>query len=173
MTKKEIIPIQRIEKKIYLIRKHKVMLDKDLAELYGVEVKNLKRQVRRNIDRFPLDFMFQLTEEEFKNWRCQIVTSNSGDKMGLRYKPYAFTENGVAMLSSVLNSERAIEVNIRIMRVFTNLRQMLTTHADLKRKMDAIEKKYDKQFAIVTGTIVSIVTVTVIFLLWRVYRSGE
>ncbi len=103
MTKKEIIPIQRIEKKIYLIRKHKVMLDKDLAELYGVEVKNLKRQVRRNIDRFPLDFMFQLTEEEFKNWRCQIVTSNSGDKMGLRYKTYAFTENGVAMLSSVLN----------------------------------------------------------------------
>ncbi|MCK4533424.1 ORF6N domain-containing protein [bacterium] len=158
MTKKAIIPIQRIEKKIYLIRKHKVMLDKDLAELYGVEVKNLKRQVRRNIDRFPLDFMFQLTEQEFKNWRCQIVTSNSGDKMGLRYKPYAFTENGVAMLSSVLNSERAIEVNIRIMRVFTNLRQMLTTHADLKRKMDAIEKKYDEQFAIVFQVIQELIT---------------
>ncbi len=134
------------------------MLDKDLAELCGVEVKNLKRQVRRNIDRFPLDFMFQLTEEEFENWRCQIVTSNSGDKMGLRYKPYAFTENGVAMLSSVLNSERAIEVNIRIMRVFTNLRQMLTTHADLKRKMDAIEKKYDEQFAIVFQVIQELMT---------------
>ncbi len=158
MTKKVSIPMQRIGNKIYLIRKHKVMLDKDLAELYGVEVKNLKRQVRRNIDRFPLDFMFQLTEQEFKNWRCQIVTSNSGDKMGLRYKPYAFTEQGVAMLSSVLHSKKAIKVNIQIMRVFTKLRQMLSTHADLKRKIEAMEKKYDKQFAIVFQVIQELMT---------------
>ena len=107
------VPIESIVSKIVFIRDEKVMLDRDLAELYGVETKVLKQAVRRNIKRFPDDFMFELTKEEFENWRSQFVTSNS-DKMGLRYKPMAFTEQGVAMLSSVLHSNRAIEVNIAI-----------------------------------------------------------
>ena len=106
---------EAIISKICLIRGQKVMIDRDLAELYGVETKQLKRQVRRNIDRFPEDFMFELSEEEFQEWRSQFGTSNEGDKMGLRYAPYVFTEQGVAMLSSVLNSESAIKVNIQIM----------------------------------------------------------
>src|SRR6478735_6563721 len=105
-------------RKIYLIRNQKVMLDRDLAELYGVETKQLKRQVNRNIERFPSDFMFELTKIEFENWRSQFGTSNHADKMGLRYAPYAFTEYGVLMLSSVLNSEKAIQTNILIMRIF-------------------------------------------------------
>ena len=109
---KKTVILKDIESNIYSIRGKRVILDKDLAELYGVEVKYLKRQVRRNLDRFPLDFMFQLSKQEFINWRCQSVTSNSSDKMGLRYSPYAFTEQGVAMLSSVLNSESSILVNI-------------------------------------------------------------
>jgi len=124
------------------------MLDRDLAELYGVETKQLKRAVRRNIDRFPPDFMFQLTKKELENWRCQFGTSND-IKMGLRYSPLALTEQGVAMLSSVLNSKRAIQVNIQIMRAFTKLRTMLLTHDDLKRKIEDMESKYDKQFRIV------------------------
>ena len=107
------VPIESIVSKIVFIRDEKVMLDRDLAELYGVETKVLKQAVRRNIKRFPGDFMFELTKKEFENWRSQFVTSNS-DKMGLRYKPMAFTEQGVAMLSSVLHSNRAIEVNIAI-----------------------------------------------------------
>ncbi len=106
------LPMERITGKIVMLRGMKVMLDRDLAELYGVETKVLKRQVRRNIDRFPSDFMFELTKDELTDWRCQFVTSNS-DKMGLRYPPMAFTEQGVAMLSSVLNSKRAIQVNSR------------------------------------------------------------
>ena len=105
------LPIERIASKIYLIRNTKVMLDRDLAELYGVETKILKRSVRRNIDRFPHDFMFELSKKEMEDWRCQFGTSN-GDKMGLRYTPMAFTEQGVLMLSSVLKSERAVQVNI-------------------------------------------------------------
>jgi hypothetical protein len=124
------------------------MLDRDLAELYNVETKILKRAVRRNIDRFPNDFMFELSKKEMNDWRCQFGTSNA-DKMGLRYAPLAFTEQGVAMLSSVLNSKRAIKVNIQIMRAFTQLRQMLSTHEDLKKKIEAMEKKYDQQFQIV------------------------
>ena len=124
------------------------MLDRDLAELYEVETKALKQAVRRNIDRFPPDFMFELSVEEFENWRSQFVTSNP-DKMGLRYRPMAFTEQGVAMLSSVLRSKRAIQVNIQIMRAFTQLRQMLSTHEDLKRKIEEMEEKYDEQFRIV------------------------
>ncbi len=108
----ELIPQEVVEQKIFVIRGHKVMLDRDLAMLYGVETKYLKRQVRRNLDRFPADFMFQLSKEEFKDWRCQIGTSNSGSKMGLRYSPYAFTEPGVAILSSVLDSKRAVQVKI-------------------------------------------------------------
>ena len=142
------IPAERITKKIYLIRGQKIMLDRDLAELYGVQTKVLKQAVRRNISRFPNDFMFELTDEEFQNWRSQIVTSKS-DRMGLRYKPMAFTEQGVAMLSSVLNSARAIQVNIQIMRAFTRLRQMLLSHDELKRKIEVMEKKYDENFKIV------------------------
>jgi flagellar capping protein FliD len=117
-----------------------------MAELYAVATKVLKQAVKRNIKRFPSDFMFELTKEEFQNLRSQFVTSSWG---GSRYVPMVFTEQGVAMLSSVLNSERAIQVNIQIMRAFTQLRRMLATHEDLKRKIDAIEKKYDEQFAIV------------------------
>ena len=107
------LPVESITNKIYFIRDHKVMLDRDLADLYGVETRLLKRTVRRNIDRFPSDFMFELTKKELENWRCQFGTSNN-IKMGLRYSPMAFTEQGVAMLSSVLNSKRAIQVNIQI-----------------------------------------------------------
>lgn len=148
----DIVPLERIASKIYLIRGMKVMLDRDLAELYKVETSQLKRAVRRNIDRFPSDFMFELTPAELENWRCQFGTSKS-DKMGLRYKPMAFTEQGVAMLSSVLRSKRAIHVNIQIMRAFTQLRKMLSTHEGLKRKIEAMEKKYDQQFQIVFDAI--------------------
>jgi len=143
---KEIILAERIESKIFQIRGKKVMLDSDLALLYGVETKVLIQAVKRNKSRFPEDFMFQLTKEEFKNLRSQIVTSNRG---GRRYLPYVFTEQGVAMLSSVLNSNRAILVNIHIMRAFVNLRRIGLTYVGLKRKIEAMEKKYDAQFKVV------------------------
>jgi len=149
---KELIPVERIVAKIYLIRDTKVMLDRDLAELYGVETRTLKQAVRRNIKRFPPDFMFELTKEEFANWRSQFVMSNA-DKMGLRHPPMAFTEQGVAMLSSVLKSDRAIQVNIQIMRAFTQLRQMLSTHEELRKKIEAMERKYDQQFKVVFDAI--------------------
>ena len=133
------VPIESIVSKIVFIRDEKVMLDRDLAELYGVETKVLKQAVRRNIKRFPGDFMFELTKKEFENWRSQFVTSNS-DKMGLRYKPMAFTEQGVAMLSSVLHSNRAIEVNIAIMRAFVQLRKMIASHDKLARKLAELEQ---------------------------------
>ncbi len=120
------------------------MIDRDLAELYGVETKRLKEAVRRNSKRFPLDFMFEMTKEEFQNWRSQIATSNS-EKMGLRYSPFCFTEQGVTMLSCVLNSERAIEVNIRIMRTFSKMREMLLTHKDLLLGMEEIRNKVSGQ----------------------------
>lgn len=126
------------------------MLDRDLAELYGVETRVLNQSVSRNISRFPPDFMFQLDESEFTSLISQIVISNRG---GTRKFPYAFTEQGVAMLSSVLNSERAIQVNIRIMRAFTSLRQMISSHEDLRRKIEEIENKYDGQFRIVFDAI--------------------
>jgi len=143
---KEIIHSDVILSKIYYIRGHKVMLDRDLAELYGVETKRLKEQVKRNIDRFPDDFMFELTNKEFENLRSQIATSSWG---GTRYPPMAFTEQGVAMLASVLNSDRAIKVNIQIVRAFVRLRQMISSHDDLRKKIEAMEKKYDEQFRIV------------------------
>ena len=146
----EIIPQEIINSKIFIIRDIKVMLDRDLAALYGVETKMLKRAVKRNIERFPEDFMFKLIEKEFDNLRCQFGTSSWG---GQRYLPYAFTENGVAMLSSVLNSERAITVNIQIMRTFTKLREMLATHKELKQKIEEMEEKYDAQFKIVFDAI--------------------
>lgn len=136
----EIVPQQIIESKIYLLRGKKVMLDRDLATLYGVETRTLNQAVRRNINRFPEDFMFQLTTEEMENWKSQIVISNK-EKMGLRKRPYAFTENGVAMLSSVLSSERAVEVNIQIMRTFTRLREMILTHKELAHKLAQLERK--------------------------------
>ena len=116
------------------------MLDRDLAILYGVTTKHVKRQVRRNLERFPSDFMFELSKEEFQNWRRQFGTSNSGNKMGLRQPPFAFTEHGILMLSSILNSKKAIQVNIAIMRVFLRLRQLLLTHKDLALRLEKIEQ---------------------------------
>jgi hypothetical protein len=130
-----LIPIEVIEKKILLIRNHKVMLDQDLAELYGVETKQLKRAVRRNIDRFPSDFMFVLSGKEFQILRSQFGTSSWG---GTRYPPMAFSEQGVAMLSSVLKSPRAVQVNILIMRAFVHLRELIATHKDLARKLEEL-----------------------------------
>ncbi len=117
--------------RIHTVRGHKVMLDRDLAELYGVETKRLKETVRRNKERFPEDFMFEMNQEEFEQWRSQIATSNPGDKMGLRYAPFCFTEHGVLMLSSVLNSAAAIAVNIQVIRVFTKMRELLANHKDV------------------------------------------
>lgn len=133
------ISVEMVAAKIFEVRGKKVMLDVDLARLYGVETKYLIRQVKRNIKRFPLDFMYQLCSQEVENLRCQNVTSSWG---GRRYLPYVFTEQGVAMLSSVLNSERAIQVNIMIMRAFTKLREIILTHKDLSIKIGALEKKY-------------------------------
>jgi len=146
-----VIPDEAIINKIYLIRESKVMLDSDLAELYGVEVKQLKRQVRRNINRFPEDFMFQLQKEEYESLRSHLGALKRGEHA--KYLPYAFTEQGVAMLSSVLNSGRAIEVNIQIMRAFVKLREMLSTHKDFARKLADMEKKYDTQFKVVFDAI--------------------
>jgi hypothetical protein len=145
---KALVPVERIVKRIYLIRGKKVMMDRDLAGLYRVDTAQLKRAVKRNIERFPPDFMFELTKPELEDWRCQFGTSN-GDRMGLRYVPMVFTEQGVAMLSSVLRSSRAISVNIQIMRAFTQLREMLSTHDDLRKKIEEMESKYDRQFKVV------------------------
>jgi len=128
------------------------MLDRDLAALYGVETKVLKQAVKRNIDRFPEDFMFVLSKSEFRNWRSQFVTSKA-DRQGLRYAPMAFTEHGILMLSSVLNSKRAISVNIQIMRDFVQLRRMLASNAELSRRLDELESKYDRQFKVVFDAI--------------------
>ena len=152
-----LIPQEVIERKIFLIRGHKVMLDRDLAGLYEVETAQLKRQVKRNIERFPEDFMFILSKKELENWRCQFGTSNS-IKIGLRYRPMAFTEQGVAMLSSVLNSKRAIQVNIQIMRTFTKIREIIMTHKDLQRKIEDMERKYDQQFKVVFDAIKQLLT---------------
>ncbi len=136
-----------------LIRGQKVLLDMDLAELYGVETRTLVQSVKRNRARFPSDFMFQLSKSELEDWRSQFVMSNPGAKMGLRRPPFAFTEQGVAMLSSVLRSKRAVQVNIEIMRAFVRLRELLASHVDLTRRLDEMEKKYDKQFAVVFDAI--------------------
>jgi len=136
--------IEKIQTKIYEIRGQKVMLDFDLAELYEVETKNLNLAVKRNLRRFPLDFMFQLNKSEWEVLRLQIETSKG--RGGKRYLPYAFTEQGVAMLSGILNSEKAIEVNISIMRAFVFMRQYALTHKDLTEKLHELENKYDQQF---------------------------
>ena len=140
-SKSEIISRAIIENGIFVIRGHKVMLDFHLAELYGVEAKALKRAIRRNVDRFPHDFMFELTDEEYDILRSQFGTSSWG---GRRYSPYAFTEQGVAMLSSVLRSQRAIHVNIEIIRAFVKLREILSTHKELAFKLKQLETKVER-----------------------------
>ena len=145
MTTK-LIPQEVIQNKIFLLRGKKVMFDKDLAELYGVETKALNQAVKRNIDRFPADFMFLLTPQEVAILKSQFVTSSWGGK---RKPSHAFTEHGILMLSSILNSKRAIQVNIQIMRTFTQLREMLAGNKELRRKIEEMEKKYDSQFKVV------------------------
>ena len=150
---KDIVPIENITNKIYLIRYRKVMLDRDLAELYGVETKQLKRAVRRNISRFPKDFMFELTKEEMENLRSHFGTSSWG---GPRYLPMAFTEHGAIMVASVLNSERAVEASISVVRAFVQLREILSTNKDLAVKLEKLENKlteHDEQFSIVFDAI--------------------
>jgi len=162
---RSLIPLERIEQSILLIRGQKVMLDRDLAYLYGVTTKVLNQAVKRHKDRFPEDFMFQLTMEEGKIWwtevrggglRSQIVTLKRGQH--IKYRPYAFTEHGILMLSSVLNSERAIKVNIEIMRAFVRLRQILASSRELSKRLDELEKKYDAQFKIVFEAIRQLMT---------------
>ena len=156
-AKKPPVPVRRIERAILIVRGDRVMLDEDLAELYGVTTGNLNKAVRRNLERFPDDFMFQLTREEWgASLRFHSGTANasrSPGRGGRRSPPYAFTEQGVAMLSSVLRSRRAVQVNIEIMRAFVRLRQMLQVNADLARKLAALEKKYDAQFKVVFDAI--------------------
>ena len=140
------IPVERIEKAILLVRGQKVILDRDLAVLYGVETRVLNQAVKRNRDRFPDDFMFELTRDEIRNISQSVICSST---MKHAKNVYAFTEQGVAMLSSVLRSKRAVNVNIEIMRAFVRLRQMLAAHKDLERKLAALEKKHDEQFQVV------------------------
>ena len=143
----KIVPIKKITEIIFLIRGARVMLDSDLAALYGVENRVLKQAVRRNIDRFPFDFMFELSKKEYQSLRSQNVILKRGQHS--KYLPFVFTEQGVAMLSSVLKSHRAVQVNIQIMRAFIKIRQMYIGHEDLRQKIIAMERKYDKQFQIV------------------------
>lgn len=138
-----IVPDEVVMSKIYMVRDQKVMLDRDLAELYGVETKVLKQAVRRNMNRFPEDFMFEMTKEELENWRSQFVTSKE-DRQGLRYMPFCFTEQGVTMLSCVLSSERAIHVNIQIIRIYTRIREMLMAHKDVFIRVEQAEKQLMK-----------------------------
>jgi hypothetical protein len=154
-----VIPLGRIERSILSIRGHRVMLDVDLAELYVVETKSLNRAISRNRSRFPSDFIFQLTPREFGNLRFHFGTSRSWG--GRRYRPYVFTQEGVAMLSSTLRSARAVAVNIEIMRVFVRLRQLLETHADLAHRLNELEKRYDKQFRVVFEAIRELMTLPV------------
>jgi phage regulator Rha-like protein len=152
MTKKrDLTPIEKIEKLIYWVRGQKIMLSTHLAELYGVESRVLVQAVKRNLERFPEDFMFQLSDEEFADLKSQIVISSWGGMR--RAKPYAFTEQGVAMLSSVLKSKRAVQVNIEIIRTFVKLREMMAAHKDLERKLNTLEQKYDEQFKVVFDAI--------------------
>ena len=146
---KAIVPKEVIELKILLINGQKVLLDHDLAALYGVPTKRLNEQVRRNLKRFPADFMYQLSREEFESLRSHFATLKNSRGKHRKYMPYVFTEQGIAMLSSILNSERAIEVNIQIMRTFVKLREVMASHKDLAGKLVDLEKKYDGQFQIV------------------------
>ena len=152
-----LIPMERIERAIILIRGEKVMLDRDLAEIYGVETKRLNEQVGRNLHRFPSDFMFRLTPKEAESLRSQIATSNAG-RGGRRYLPYAFTEHGALMLANVLNSERAAQTSVQVVRAFVRLRQLLSSNAELARKLESLEKKYDTQFRVVFDAIRKLMT---------------
>jgi hypothetical protein len=161
MAQESLIPVERIEKAILLIRGQKVMLASDLAELYGVTTFNLNKAVKRNLNRFPEDFMFQLTKEEHERLRFQSGISKPRGRGGRRYFPYAFTEQGVAMLSSVLHSEQAIEVHIAIMRAFVRLREILASHKDLARKLEDLERRlgqHDAQFQVVFEAIRQLMT---------------
>jgi len=154
-----IISLERIGNAIRLVRGQKVLLDNDLARLYGVETRVLNQAVKRNTERFPEDFMFQLSPDEAETWlrsRSQFVILKRGEN--LKYRPYAFTEQGVAMLSSVLHSDRAVRVNIEIMRAFVQLRQLLASNADLARKLEAMEKRYDIRFKVVFDTLRQLMT---------------
>lgn len=155
----EMIPVERIQTRIHVIRDAKVMLDLDPAELYGVTTAQLKRQVRRNPERFPRDFMFVVSREEYNSLRCQIGTLKRGQHA--KYLPMAFTEYGVAMLSSVLNSKRAIQVNIRIMRAFALLHEMSKNYRVLARKIEAMERKYDHRFKVVFDAIKQLIAPTI------------
>ena len=139
------VPVELIERRIYLVRGHKVMLDADLAELYQIETFNLNKAVRRNLDRFPSDFMFQLTAEEAEALRFQTGISKPGGRGGRRYLPYAFTDHGVAMLSAVLHSERAVQISIAIVRAFVNLREWIVSHTDLAHRMEELERAQTEQ----------------------------
>lgn len=158
MTEQSLVPVELIERGIFVLRGHKVMLDGHLASLYDVGIKVLNQAVKRNIERFPSDFVFQLTPEEAEFLRSQIVTLKRGRGRHRKYLPYAFTEQGVAMLSSVLRSRRAARVNVEIMRAFVRLRQMLQTNAELARKLEALEKRYDAQFKVVFDAIRELMT---------------
>ena len=138
-----IISEKIVEDMIFPARGQKVIVDRDIARLYGVTTGSLNQAVKRNIRRFPSDFMFQMNEREFQNWKSQIVISNSSAKMSIRHKPYVFTEQGIAMLSSVLNSEKAVQINIGIMRVFIRLRHLLDTHKEIAQKIAQLEQKYE------------------------------
>jgi len=146
-----LVPLERIERAIIVVRGEKVMLDSDLAEIYGVETKRINEQVRRNFTRFPSDFMFQLTAEEWESLRSQFATLKRGEHR--KYLPYAFTEHGALMLANVLNSERAAQTSVQVVRAFVKLRQMLASNAELARKLAAMEKKYDAQFKVVFDAI--------------------
>jgi len=155
-TMKDLIPTERIEQAIFRIRGHRIMLDYDLAELYEVPTKTLNQAVKRNLKRFPDDFMFRLTFQEVRGSRSQFVTLKQGQN--IKYRPYAFTEHGILMLSSVLNSERAVQVNIEIMRAFVKLREMIASNKDLAKRLDALEQKYDAQFKSVFDAIRELMT---------------
>ena len=154
--KSKIIAIERIEDRILLVRGYKVLLDTDLAALYGVETRVLNQAVKRNFDRFPADFMFQLSAKEFENWRSQIVISNSGAKMGLRRAPFAFTEHGALMAASILNSPCATEVSVYVVRAFVRLRELLASSKDLARKLDVLERKVSTHDQAIAGLVHSI-----------------
>ena len=151
ISSRELVRHEGIQERILLLRGQRVMLDAHLAQLYGVTTFNLNKAVKRNLDRFPPDFMFQLTAEEYRALRFHFGILERGAHA--KYLPHVFTEQGVAMLSSVLRSDRAVKVNVEIMRAFVRLRQILATHADLARKVDALEKKYDQQFKVVFDAI--------------------
>lgn len=154
----QLVPVERIERGILVIRNQRVVLDETLAELYGVTVKRLNEQVRRNRDHFPDDFMFQLSIEEWDALRSQYATIKTGRGEHRKYRPYAFTEHGAVMAANVLNSPTAVQASIQVVRAFVRLRELLASHKELAAKLDALERKYDKQFKAVFDTIRALMT---------------